>query len=479
MSLKEKSTQAVSWSILDKVFKRVIQFILSIFLARLLTPADFGVIAMSLIFTNWAEVFRDFGLGQAIIQQQNISSRQYSTIFYINVAMGLLIGLIFIGISPLASTFYNNKMVGWVVACSSVSFFINGLNVVQGALLNKQLNFKVSTMASFYASLLSGITGIVLAYFGFGVWSLIGQGIMSNVIVTLYIWSHTSWRPSLEYSFKETKPMLKKGMGFMGQGFTNAIFSSLDSMVIGKFYNASTLGLFNKGKSLADMPRDSILLPITRPFFSIFAQSQTDIKKTGSIYLKLNNVLNWGLLFVATLMFVNAKELILLLYGAQWMDSVFYFKMCLLISMFYISTPISVSVWKAFGAMKALNLLTLTERVLSFLALIIGLAHGLDLYLGLLFCPYLIILIMKIYFDRILRLPVKSMLQQYFFNLSVVGCCCCVMLISCSSLLLSFIIKGIVCFCLYIVLSWVFRLNGQLLFWNEFKIRFSKIVTKK
>lgn len=384
MRQRSDGSKAILWSFSEVLLKRGVQFVLSIFLARLLTPDDFGVVAMATIFVTWSEVFKDFGLGQALIQKKDISEEQVSTVFYLNIGTGCLIALILVLLAPLASQFYENEMVAWCVRVSALTFFITSFNVVQTSLFKKKLNYKVQTVSSFIASTTSGIVGVVMAYRGFGIWSLLTQSVVSTIVNTLYIWWKSDWRPRWIFKFKTTFSLFKKGVGFMGKGLIDNVFSALDSMAIGKLFSSATLGLFNRGKSLSDMTRDTFLIPVTRPLFPIFAKLQNDRPAMEAYYFKMLHMCSWIIIFCAGLLFLCSNEIITILYGDTWKESAKYLKYFALLLPFYSPNTIATSSLKALGHVKVLVFLGLFERVLAFVSLF-GLLIGLDFYVRLFF----------------------------------------------------------------------------------------------
>lgn len=369
MSLRKEGTSAIAWSLIEKFLKRGVQFVLSIFLARMLTPSDFGIVAMASIFVSWAEVFSDFGMGQAIIQKKDVSETQTSTVFWINLMMGVLIAIVFLLIAPWAAKFYDAPMVAWVVRIAGLTFIIQALNVVQSSLFRKSLNYKVGTIASFLSSTLSGVVGIVLAYLGFGVWALLVQSVLSASITTFYFWFKSKWRPQRVFNFSETRPLFNKGVGFMGQGLVSNVFSSLDSMVIGKLFSSASLGLFSRGKTLALMPGNTLLTPVTRPLFPIFAKINNDTPRLNELYLKTVYMLNWASTFICGLFVVASFEIITILYGNQWAEAADYLLLFSLIIPLNANNVAITSVWKATGNVKTLVKITFIERLFAFIAL--------------------------------------------------------------------------------------------------------------
>lgn len=469
MDVKKDGIKAIKWSMIDKFLKRGVQFILSIFLARLLTPSDFGIVAMATIFTSWAEVFSDFGLGQAIIQNRQTTQIQHSTIFYTNLAMGILIGLIFVGISPIAARFYNNPTVGYVVAASSITFFLNSINVVQLSLQCKDLNYRLQALGGFVSSIIAGVIGIILAYNGFKVWSLIIHGICYSLIYSIIIWCKSSWRPSWQYDLKSTKPLLKMGFGYLNQGLITSIFQSLDSMVIGKFYNPSVLGLFNRGKSLAEMPINTIVLPITRPLFPFFASIQSNIKLITSHFLTSTKLLSWSMCLLASVLFASGDELILLLYGSEWSGASIYFKVFLAILPIYPISTTTTSLWKALGRVKLITILTLLNRTLHSVALILVIFGKIDLYLYIFVGITYLHAIFQICISKIkLNLLIYSALTDVFINLTIglvaVSISWFCLKFMAHGLAFGIIAKTVISSTMYILLSQLFNKHSYLLF---------------
>lgn len=419
MKLQSEGSKAMVWSFTEVLLKRGIQFLLSIVLARLLTPDDFGVVAMATIFVTWSEVFKDFGLGQALIQKKDISQEQVSTVFYLNIGMGCLLALILVLIAPFASKFYDNEMVGWCVRVSALTFLITSFNVVQTSLLKKKLKYKVQTVASFLSSTISGVVGVVMAYKGFGVWSLLSQSVVHTSINTLYLWKKSDWRPKWIFKIKSTYPLFRKGVGFMVKGFIDNIFSALDSMVIGKLFSSSALGLFNRGRSLSDMARDTFLIPVTRPLFPIFSKLQNDRAAIEAYYFKMLNMLSWIIILISGLLCLCSEEIITILYGDAWRVSAKYLKYFALLLPFYVPNTIATSSLKALGQVKVLVYLGLFERILGFASLFCLLV-GLDVYIKVFFATNLFASIVQVIIKS--RYTKISVFRQYkSIVLSVLG----------------------------------------------------------
>lgn len=468
MSIQRESKHAIVWSMIDKFLKRGIQFLLSIFLARLLTPNDYGIVAMAAIFVSWGEVFRDFGLGQSIIQHKDVTDEQTSTIFYLNLMMGVLIAIVFQIIAPIAANFYDNDMVAWVVRISGITFILQSFNVIQLSLLKKKLNYKVETVGSFVSSLLSGIIGIVLAYLGFGVWSLLIQSISSYTISTTYIWLKSTWRPKWIFNFSKTRSMFKMGIGFMLQGLIDNIFNSLGSMVIGKLFSPSTLGLYSRGNSLAEMPKTTFIMPFTRPLFPVFAKIQDDKAAVRNYFLNTIDMLNWLMIFVTGIILTSSSEIICILYGDVWLDSAKYLFLLSIMIPFFPNWTTTTSLWKGLGFAKKVATITFIEKFFTFIS-IAGLFINLETYAIMFVASYIVVCFIKSFMNiKISGISIKDQYKEWSVEMIIM-----ILMIACLSFLkfessfISFFIKTCAFSIVYFVISYVLKLHGYTICMNQ------------
>ena len=470
MSLRKEGANAIVWSLIEKFMKRGVQFVLSIFLARLLNPSDFGIVAMASIFVSWAEVFSDFGMGQAIIQKKDVTEIQTSTVFWINLMMGVLIALVFLIIAPWAAKFYGVPMVAWVIRIAGLTFIIHALNVVQSSLFKKALNFKVATIASVLSSTLSGVFGIVLAYLGFGVWALLIQSVLSATITTSYFWFKSTWRPTIIFNFKETMPLFKKGFGFMGQGLVDNVFSSLGSIAIGKLFSPSMLGLFSRGNDLAAIPETTVISPIARPLFPIFAKIQDKKEDIKHYYLKTLEMLNWSMIMICGILLLCSREIIILLYGNKWSESsIFLFILAFKIP-FVPKWNTTTALWKATGHVKKIVLVTFIEKLLFFLSLV-ALFYDIKLYAISLVVSYFIsVIIQAIMNASIIGVSIWKQYREWMINMSIM----IIEVVALSQIkiqynILSILVKGIIFLVVYLFVSKILKLKGMNNMTNELR----------
>ncbi|MFM7667012.1 MAG: oligosaccharide flippase family protein, partial [Bacteroidota bacterium] len=237
MSLRNKTIKAFTWDFFGRILTQISSFVVSIFLARLLSPEEFGLVAMALAFISISSVFIDIGFSAALIQKQDATDKTYSSIFYFNVVAGVILTLVVYVFAELIGQFYNRIEVVNLLKWLSLIFVFNSFNRVQNVILNKEMNFKLITIRTLIASILSGILGVFLAYRGHGVYSLVGQSLSFALFSTIFLWTSTTWRPSLHFSFQDLRGLMKFSVFAFFERIINSIFLKLDVLLLAKLFN--------------------------------------------------------------------------------------------------------------------------------------------------------------------------------------------------------------------------------------------------
>ena len=380
-SFSQKGRNAVKWSLYDKFLKRGMAFVVSMFLARLLEPADFGLVAMVGFFTAFASSFADMGIGQVLVQKKHVNRVQYSTVFYINILIGILIFTSLWISAPYISRFYDQNIITRLVRYSSFSFIIGSLTIVNTSLLRKELKYKSFAIVSFLSSLGSGLIGITMAYYGYGVWSLVISGLAGSFISMVMYWFMVDWRPDPVFDFSSIKDIWKNALGFFNIGIINSIMERVDNLIIGKLFNAASLGFYNRARALQELPLYTFILPVTRPFFPMFATMQDDPARQRKLFYNTVEMLNFIIILGFGLMFVLADNLIVLLYSDKWIESIPYFKILIFLIPLAPFNTLSTSLFKGTGKLKLLTFITVIDRGSVLFALIFGIKYGLLEYL--------------------------------------------------------------------------------------------------
>ena len=371
--LKSKGINAFIWDFIGKLFVQGIGIIITIFLARLLEPSDFGLIAMAMVIVGMAQVFTDVGLSAALIQRTKVLEIHYSSVFFFNIFSGIILTTVFFFSSTVVADFYENEKLIHIIQAISFLFIINALCSVQSAKLKKALNYRVLTKLNFSSSVLSGSIGVLLALYGAGVWSLIAQVIIQAALYAVLIWNFTSWRPSFVFSFKALKQLWGFGFRMFLSGIIDAVFTRADFIIIGKLLNAQALGYFQRAKQFNSFLIQFISGSLTSVLFPVLSEIKNQLPRLQSTVLKLHHIICFvSFLFIGGL-YLLAEDLIIFLFTAKWLPSVNYLQILLLSGFAYPISALLVNVLKGRGNSKdflRLEILKKSAHTVNFLNII-------------------------------------------------------------------------------------------------------------
>ncbi len=380
-NLKSKGIGAFFWDFVGKIARYGTTFIVTIFLARLLEPSEFGLIAMIMVIVMVAMVFTDVGLGGALIQRRRVLPVHYASVFYFNVFIGGILTLITFFSATWISEFYNNKQLIPITQVISLLFFINAFSSVQTNKLRKELNYAALTKADVSAAVLSGVTGIALAFYGAGVWSLVAQVMSRGVLYNIFVWSASKWVPSLLFSFKALKQLWGFGFRMFLSALLEVIFTRLDIIIIGKLFTPAVLGFFDQAKRLNLMIMQLSSGSIMAVLFPVLSKVQNDLPRFQNIVLKILGIISFVVFFLLGIMYLISEELIVLLFTEKWLPSVEYFKILVLSGFGYPVSALLVNVLSSRGNSRMFLKLEIYKKILLSINLYIGFLWGIEGYL--------------------------------------------------------------------------------------------------
>jgi len=375
-TLKQKATESFIWDFGGLIVKQGIFFGVSIILARLLTPAEFGLVAMAMVFIAISEIFADFGLSSALIQNQDNTSRTYATVFYFNLAAGGILFVVLWLAAPLLAAFYNHPEVVSLVRWLSLSFIISGFNLVQHALLRKNIEFKKISRLAILAHAASGIIAVVMAYKGLGVYALVAQKLLGNFFGTVLLWVVSPWRPTAEFAWAELRKLRGFSVYVLFSYIATRMATQLENLVVGKVFSASTLGLFNRAGSLNTIVTSLSSSSISRVSFSLFSGLQHDPPRFISLYTKMLEVISFAVFAASGFLFFSGRDIIVLLYGRQWLEAVPIFEILVLKSFTYPVSLLMLSVFWGAGKSKQSFWFGMVSHGLNMLAWAVAAIYG-------------------------------------------------------------------------------------------------------
>lgn len=371
--LKQKAVSSVIWMAIQKYSTMFIQFVSGIILARLLTPYDYGCVGMLTIFMVLAETFIDGGFGSALIQKKRPTQEDYSTIFFWNLFMAVLLYVVLYACAPAIARFYNIPLLSDVLRIQGVILFIYAFNIVQRNQLQKQLKFKTLSIITLTSATISlGVT-IVMAYHGFGVWALVTQHILVTAIPAVAFWFFVKWRPQLVFSWKSFKELFSFGLFMFLTHLINQFSTQLQGLLIGRFYNASTMGYYSKALRTESLASQSISSVMSQVTFPVYAEIQDNKQALAGVIKRVTMTLSYFSFPLLFILLLVAKPLFVILYSERWLQSVPYFQALCLAGLATCLQSVNLQSISAIGKSKLNFIWTVIKRAVGIGAVIIGL----------------------------------------------------------------------------------------------------------
>jgi len=324
--LKGRSVRGGAVTMISHAIKFLLLTGSTIVLARLLTPLDYGLIAMVTAITGFVEMFKDMGLSMATIQKAEINHSQVSTLFWINVTVSFVFVLILAVCAPIISWFYGEPRLTWITFALAGTFLFSGLTVQHHALLSRQMRFTIIAMIQI-GSMGIGITvGIVMAFYGAGYWALVGLSITNVLISMVLVWVFCRWRPSLPVRGSGILPMVKFGGHLTGFDIVNYFARNFDNILLGRFWGANILGLYSRAYGIMMLPINQIRVPLNNVAIPALSHIKNDPFRYKSYYIKLITLIAFITMPLMVFLFVCADQVIFLLLGSQWLGTIDIFK---------------------------------------------------------------------------------------------------------------------------------------------------------
>ena len=370
-SIKEKALSSVVWTSIQKFTGYIILFISGIILARLLEPEDYGCIGMLTIFMSLANVFVDAGFGTALIQKKRPTQEDYSTVFYFNLGMSIVMYLALYIAAPYIARFYHIDLLCPVLRVQGVILIIQAFSTIQTNQLMKQFRFKKIAIVTLSTSLIALTVTIIMAYNKYGVWALVTQHILTALIPAIVYWFTNHWHPLLTFSKESFKSLFNFGGYMLSMSLVTAIGNEIQGLLIGRFFNPSTMGYYSKARGterLASHVINNVLQQITLP---IYSELQDDRKRLIAAIKKMTTSVAYLTFPLMFLLIALAKPVFVILYSERWLTSVPYFQILCLAGVAGCLQFANNQAIAAIGKSKEMFLWTLVKRAVG-IGLVIG-----------------------------------------------------------------------------------------------------------
>lgn len=380
-SLKDKTIKGMGWSVLENVTRMGITFMVSIILARLLSPEEYGLIGILTIFIAIFNAIVDSGFTNALIRKQDATDTDYCTVFYTNLVLSVfLAATLFLCAKPIAVFFERSELVSLTQVMSSV-VVINALAIVQRARTTKAIDFKTQTKITFISSIGSGAIGIAMAYMGYGVWALVSQQISNQLLSTIFFWIYNKWMPKLIFSWESFKEMWAFGSKLLASGLIDTAWKEVYQVVIGKCYSPAILGLYTRAKQFADLCSSNLTSVVQRVSYPVLSSIQDDRVRLKSAYQRVIKTTMLPTFVLMLGMAACAESMIQVLIGEQWLECVPMLQIICTYGMLYPLHAINLNMLQVQGRSDLFLKLEIIKKIIAIGPLLLGIF--VDIYLML------------------------------------------------------------------------------------------------
>ena len=371
-SLKHKTVKGLGWSALDNAARYGMQFVIGIVLARLLSPADYGLLGLTGIFTVVCTALVNGGFTTALIRKKDATDDDFNTAFICNLGMSLLLYAVVFVCAPLIADFFGREELIPLVRISSLGLIIGALGMVQQTRLTKLIDFKTQTKITLVSTGISGVTGIILALIGFGVWSLVAQQLMSHALHTLQLYIYNRWLPRLRFSIESFHNLFGFGWKMMVSALLDAVWKELYQVVVGRFYNPATLGQYTRSRHYAKLFSQNLTTVVQRVTYPVLSSIQDDKERMVSAYRRI--IRTSMFITAVTLIFLGAvsEPLIYCMIGPKWHEAATYLPLICLSSTLYPLHAINLNMLQVQGRSDLFLGLEIIKKVIALAPLFVG-----------------------------------------------------------------------------------------------------------
>ncbi|HOW25217.1 MAG TPA: lipopolysaccharide biosynthesis protein [Bacteroidales bacterium] len=376
MDLRQKTISGVTWSAVDSVANVGVQFLVGIILARVIPPHEFGLVGMTTIFTALSGTFIDSGFSRALIRKSNCTDSDYSTVFYYNLGMGLLFyAILFVSAGAIGS-FFKEPLLKPIIRWLGLIVLIRSFTIIQTVALTRRIDFKLQAKISVLSTMLSGIIGIVMAYTGFGVWSLVVRSLTGALFLSLLLWFWNRWRPSWVFSLTSFRELFAFGSRLLISGLIDTIYNNIYYLIIGKYFTTSELGYYTRAQMFSEQPSRQITVVLERVTYPVLSQMRNDIETLKGAFKRM--IISTTFISFVLLAWVAAAAgpLVITLVGEAWRPSIIYVQMLCFPGMMFPLHALNMLMLEVQGRSELFLRLEIIKKLFAIPIIVIGVIWG-------------------------------------------------------------------------------------------------------
>ncbi|MDM1355966.1 lipopolysaccharide biosynthesis protein [Myroides marinus] len=419
-NIKQKFQIGLVWSVLGQFGYLIISLLTNIILARLLSPMEFGVVAIATFFIALSKVLSESGLSGALVRKINITKEDYATIFLFNLAVSFLLYVVLFFTSSFIEYYYKIVGLGIYIKVLSIVLLLNSFQVVQNVRLMRDLEYKKISMYSLVAILISSVIGIFLAILGYGIWALIVLQILNSAFLTIIYWIREGWYFSLRFDVLSFKNLFSFGLFTTLSSLLNTFFDNIYQLVLGKYFTLGQTGFYYQAKKMSEIPVGVVKSATLGVVFSTLSRLQNNRTEFDEMYTNIVRLFTLVVGFVCLFVFLFSEEFLLLLFGNQWLGASLYLKILTLSSFFYMQEMLNRILFKVFNKTHKIFLLEIVKMILNIIVVILGVFFkSLDFLMYGYFIVCVICYFLNYYISRTVYSS-KETLKELFITLKVI-----------------------------------------------------------
>lgn len=376
MNLKTEVARGAIWVFMDQFGVQMVTFIVNLVLAHLLMPADFGTIALFNIMISISSVLVNGGLSSSLVRTQSIDNRDLSTVFWFNIGITLLLYMIIFSLAPLVANFYHLPVLTAIIRVYSIILIIDSFVHVQAALFDKKLDFKTTFKVRLPSCIVGGIAGVIFAFAGYGVWSLVFSALIQNLLYTLQYWFYSDWRPTFEFDREKFKYHFGFGSRLTLSALLNVMFDNIYTIVIGKQFSETTLGYYNRAESFKNLPVNNVSTALNKVTYPLFVRFSDDDQKLRHAYKRVLKQVIFVIAPLICMMIIVADPMIRFLLGEKWIPVIPFFQIMALGAFFQPIHNYNLNILQVKGRSDLYLQLEVIKKILIIITVMIGLKFG-------------------------------------------------------------------------------------------------------
>lgn len=419
-SLKSKAVHGAKWSFIDNIANLGVTFLVGLVLARLLTPAEYGIIAMIAIFIAISTSIIDSGFSNALIRKVRIERIDYNTVFYFNLMVSITLYIILYAAAPSISVFFKESVLEDVLRVLGWVLVINAFGIIPRTILVRNIDFKTQTKVSVISSVVSGVVGISMAILGWGVWSLVWQQLSRQFLNSLFLWMFCKWIPVWEFSLKSFREMFNFGYKLLLSGLIDTIYKNIYYIIIGRFYSSAQLGQYTRAEQFNTIFSSNLTTVVQRVSYPVLSSIQEEPERLREAYrrvIKLTMLVTFACMLGLAAV---AKPLIVFLIGEKWLPAVGFLQIICFSGMLYPLHAINLNILQVKGRSDLFLKLEIIKKIIAVVPIVLGIFYGIEYMLwGSVFTSFIAYFLNSYYSAGLIHYSTKDQVKDVFPTFAV------------------------------------------------------------